>query len=574
MSNKNPADLNDEVLDRWHWFYRKGLIGRRDMLRALAVAGGGAALAACAPQAPSAPAKPDAAPAKPAEAAKPAAPAQADPYGKPSAPAAAAKASGKDIINVAFNADLPTLDPQMHNQRNGIIWQYHANDNLGVRDPKTNRIVPHLATSWTPSSPTTWDVELRKDVKFHNGDPFNAEVVKWNWERVINPDQKSQQKGNHEAIKAVEVVNEHKVKVITTSPYPVFVERLQNFQFISPKVATEKGDNWLAENLIGTGPYKFVEWKRDQYILTERNDEYWGPKAAFKQFRYVVIPEATTQIAELLNGNIDVMRGVPTDQVAAINGSGRATTSTKAILRLGFVRLDAKGRTGPNPFQDVRVRHAANHAIDIDGIIKSLQPGGDRTPAMVNPLHFGYDPSIKPHEYDPEKAKKLLADAGHPNGFDITWNMTNSNIMPNFKAVFEAMQQQLIKVGIRVKFQMFESRASDERTRAGQHGPMHETSWGSYSVFDADGVLWDMLHSSSPFTYYENPELDQILLEARSILEDDKRKVLYAKAQQIVRDEAPVIFGWGWHQLWGVNKGVAWEPDADEIDKFYTAKPA
>jgi peptide/nickel transport system substrate-binding protein len=136
------------------------------------------------------------------------------------------------------------------------------------------------------------------------------------------------------------------------------------------------------------------------------------------------------------------------------------------------------------------------------------------------------------------------------------------------------MQQQLGKVGIRVKFQMFDARASDERTRAGQHGPMAETSWGSYSVFDADGILWDMLHSSSPFAYYENKELDKILLEARSILEDDKRKALYAKAQQMVREDAPVIFMWGFHQLWGINKAVNWVPDADEIDKLYTAKPA
>ena len=101
----------------------------------------------------------------------------------------------------------------MHNQRFGIIWNYHVNDNLGVRDPKTNRIVPHLATSWKPVEPTVWEVELRKDVKFHNGDPFDAETVKWNWERVINPEQKSQQKGNHEAIKGVEVVDPHKVRV-------------------------------------------------------------------------------------------------------------------------------------------------------------------------------------------------------------------------------------------------------------------------------------------------------------------------------------------------------------------------
>ena len=210
------------------------------------------------------------------------------------------------------------------------------------------------------------------------------------------------------------------------------------------------------------------------------------------------------------------------------------------------MRFDANGRTAPNPFQDVRVRHAANHAIDIDGLIKSLQPGGDRTPALVNPLHFGYDASIKPHQYDPELAKKLLAEAGHASGFDVTWNTTTSQLMPNAKAVFEAMQQQLGKVGIRVKFQVNDARAQDERTRAGQNGPMMDGSWGSYSVFDADGILWDMLHSSSPFAYNENNGPRQAA--ARRPL-DARRgacaRTLYAKAQKIVRDEAPVLFMWG-----------------------------
>ena len=156
----------------------------------------------------------------------------------------------------------------------------------------------------------------------------------------------------------------------------------------------------------------------------------------------------------------------------------------------------------------------------------------------------------------------------------MTSNLATTNIMPNWKATYEAMQQQLGKVGIRVKFQMHEARAHDERIRAGQHGPMHETSWGSYSVFDADGILWDMLHSSTPFAYYENAELDKLLLDARSTLDEGTRTALYSKAQQLIRNEAPVIFMWGYHQLWGVNKAVNWQPDADEIDKLYTATPA
>jgi peptide/nickel transport system substrate-binding protein len=288
----------------------------------------------------------------------------------------------------------------------------------------------------------------------------------------------------------------------------------------------------------------------------------------------VVIPEVTTQIAELLNGNIDVMRGVPTDQVNTINNSGRARVVSQRILRTAFIRLDAKGRTAPNPFMDVRVRHAANHAVNIEGYIRSLQPGGDRAPALVSPLAFGYDPAIKPHEYDPDKAKALLAQAGYASGFEVTWHRSTSSVVPNAKAVYEAMQRDLEKVGIRAKFQIVEARAFDEGVRAGKLGPMHEYTWGYYSVFDADGILWDMLHSSSPFSYYENPELDRLLLEARSTLDEETRKRLYSRAQQIIRDEAPVIFMWGLHQLWAVSTAINWLPDADEIDKFYTATPA
>jgi len=550
MAEKDSLELAWEVADRWHWFYKKGLISRRDFLKAVLVSGGVTAaapvVAACAPQ--------------------PATPSQ--PAGEqPKQPA-------KDTITVAYGTDLPNLDPHMHNLRFGIILHYHLFDNLGVRDPKTMRIGPHLATSWKPIDPTTWEIELRRDVTFHNGDPFTAETVKFNWERITNPEQKSPQRGNHEQIAGVEVVDRYKVRVHTKSPYPIFVERLQNFQMVPEKVIKEKGDAWFAEHPIGTGPYKFVEWKRDQYILAERNDNYWGPKPAFRYFKYRIIPEVTTMIAELLNGNIDVFRPVPTDQVNTINNSGRARVVSQRILRTAFIRLDAKGRTAPNPFMDVRVRHAANHAVNIEGYIRSLQPGGDRAPALVSPLAFGYDPAIKPHEYDPDKAKALLAQAGYASGFEVTWHRSTSSVVPNAKAVYEAMQRDLEKVGIRAKFQIVEARAFDEGVRAGKLGPMHEYTWGYYSVFDADGILWDMLHSSSPFSYYENPELDRLLLEARSTLDEETRKRLYSRAQQIIREEAPAIFMWGFHQLWGVSTAVNWTPDPDEIDKFYTAKPA
>ena len=559
MADWTAHDLAEAALERWHWFYKKGWIDRRVLLKAILASGGaagaGAALAACG--------------------------GESKDYGKESGPAPSGQAqgqqpaqTGKDSITVAFDADLPNLDPHMHFLREGIIFHYHVHDNLGVRDPGTGRIGPHLATSWQPVDPTTWEIDLRKDVKFHNGDPFTAETVKFNWERIIKPEQKSPQQGNHAAIAAVDVIDQYKVRVKTKSPYPIFVERLQNFQMVSEKYVREKGDSAVAENPVGTGPYKFVEWKRDQHILVERNDSYWGPKPGFRFFRYRIIPEKTTQLAEVLAGNVDVMRAVPPDQTGAVNNSGKAKVATQKILRTGFVGFDAKGRTGPSPFTDVRVRNAVNHAVNIDKYIKSLQPGGDRTPALVNPLAFGYDQSVKPHEYDPEKAKSLLNQAGLGGGFEVTFNRSIGSLLPNAKTVYEAMQQDLEKVGVRAKFQMHDTRAFTPLVEQGKGGPMYEWSWGYYSVFDADGILWDMLHSSSPFAYYNNAELDRLLLEGRSTLDEETRKRVYSQAQKIIRDESPAIFMWGFHQLWAVSTSVSWKPDPDEIDKFYTAKPA
>jgi peptide/nickel transport system substrate-binding protein len=417
---------------------------------------------------------------------------------------------------------------------------------------------------------------LRKDVQFHNGDPFTAETVKWNWERIINPDQKSQQMGNHAQILGVEIVDDHTVNVKTKVPYPIFTERLQNFQMIPEKLAVAQGDAWLAENPIGTGPYKFVEWKKGQETILTRNDNYWNPDVtiAYQDLILRTIPELTTHLAELLSGNLDIIRVVPFDQMEVVTNSGIAMPKVQPILRVQFVMLDSRGRGTPdNPFTDVRVRHAANHAVDIQTYIDTLQAGGDRTPAMVNPKHFGFDPTIEAHEYDPDLAKSLLAEAGYPDGFDVKFK-TGSQLMPNASQVEQAMQRDWAAVGINVEFDVIADGAvSSQMTNEGKNPPMTNTSWGSYSVFDTDGIYWDMLHSTSIFSYYENTEFDKLIDEARSVMEPEKRKELYSAAQRIVRDEAPAIFMWGLHTVWGVNNDVDWTPAPDEIDRYFWAKP-
>jgi peptide/nickel transport system substrate-binding protein len=572
-------ELADETFARWQRFYRKGMIDRRTMMKAAMVWAGAASmgglLAGCGDD------DDDDGGTTPVSGAGNPTATTASGAGSPTTSGAAPTTSGGSTTGGTLRVALQTsegqaMDPHMHNQRTGIIFFYHTHDNLGVRNMESMMIEPWLAESWEITDPTTWRMTLRQGVKFHNGDPFTAATVKWNWERITNPEQKSQQMGNHAQIAGVDIIDDYTVDVRTKVPYPIFTERLQNFQMIPEKLAQAQGDAWLAENPVGTGPYKLVEWKKGQEYVLVRNDEYWNPDVtiAYENLILRTIPENSTQLAELLSGNLDIIRVVPYDQMEAVTKSGVATPKVQDILRVQFVRLDASGRGTPdNPFTDVRVRNAANHAVDIQTYIDTLQAGGDRTPALVNPKHFGFDPTITPHEYDPDKAKALLEEAGYGDGFTVKWK-TGPQLMPNASQVEQAMQRDLAAVGINTEFEVIADGAvSSQMTNEGKDPPMASTSWGSYSVFDADGILWDMLHSTSIFAYYTNTDFDKLIDDARSIIESDKRKELYSQAQKILREDAPMLFMWGLHTVWGVNNDVDWSPAPDEIDRYFWAKP-
>src|SRR4030095_1423889 len=176
----------------------------------------------------------------------------------------------------------------------------------------------------------------------------------------------------------------------------------------------------MTENPIGTGPYKLVKWNRKQEHLLVRNDDYWGSKPYYKYLRIRIIPEKATEIAELLSGGVDVIKAVPPDQMDVIEKSGVARTGTSPILRTAMLQLDHASRGGPNPFTDRKVRQAANLAVDSDGIIKHVLNGlGDRVATGINPMAFGWDPRLNPYNQDLARGRKLLAEAGYPNGVEI-----------------------------------------------------------------------------------------------------------------------------------------------------------
>src|SRR5207253_8997159 len=312
--------------------------------------------------------------------------------------------------------------------------------------------IPNLAISWKTIDDTTWEVKLRQGVKFHDGTPFTSKDVKATFDRVLDPVKKMIARGNHAKIKTVEIVDDYTVRFKTDGPYPLFVERMTAQVMESEKVIREKGDEWMQEHPVGTGPYKLVKWARKQEHLLVRNDDYWGPKPYYKYVRVRIIPEQATQIAELLSGGVDVIKAVPPDQMDVINKSGAARTSTSPILRTAFIEFDSAARGGPNPFTDRRVRVAANLAADHDAITKHVLNGlGDRVATAVNPTAFGWDAGLTPHEQDTERSRHALADARLPNGFEVGFQQGPPIVEPALPQTSEAIVSDLAKVELRTR---------------------------------------------------------------------------------------------------------------------------
>jgi peptide/nickel transport system substrate-binding protein len=485
-----------------------------------------------------------------------------------------AGAAPKGKITVALGSDTSTMDPHMHTERMGIIIHQHIYDTLLTRDTKTWQPVAHLAESVRSVTPTTWELRLRKNVKFHNGEPFTAESVKFSFERVLNPEQKSPIRGNFTWVKSIEVVDEHTVRITTEKPYPLIHEILTLGQFgmVPPRYVKEKGDAYFARNPVGTGPYRFVDWKKGERVALEANDQYWKGAPAVKSLTFRVIPETATQIAELLSGGVDIIRAVPPDQLPAIERSGVARVSATPILRVVFLQMDGDARAAKTPLTDARVRRAINHAVNIDEIMQKVLGGkAIRTPSGGSPLAFGTDTSIKGYAFDPERAKKLLAEAGLSGGFEITLNTYGGSVV-NVEQVSQAIMGYLGNVGIKVKLRHFADVGQYlANFRGGKLDGMTLASWGYNSVFDSDAIFYTHFHTKEPYAYNTAKEMDTWLDEARSTVDPKKRRELYSRLQKFIVDQAYWVPTYAQYTIEAVSTKLNYEASSDEIMRVFAA---
>lgn len=474
-------------------------------------------------------------------------------------------AAKKDTLVIAQDNDVPTLDPHMHAERVAIIVDWHIYDSLLSRDPKTMQIIPGLAESYKTINDTTWEFKLRQGVKFHNGEEFNADVVKFTIDRVLDPNQKSPQRGNISSIKEVKVVDPYTVDIITKVPYPVLPERLAFLCMVPPKYLKEVGDQQFALKPVGTGPYKFVSWTKGDRVVLIANENYWKGTAKIKNVIFRAIPEQATQLNELASGGVDILRYLTPDLANQVTQGGNSV-ATAPIIRFWHFSMNPAYK----PFDDVNFRLAIQHAINVDAIITSIFGGkAERIPAMVNPKQFGFDQSVKAPTYDPNLAKQYLAKSSY-HGEPITIEHYMKGAGP---AVMDAIIADLKAVGINAEAKFYpDSSALAQRTLAGKTA-IDGGTWGSNSTFDADGVLQAFFGVDGSYGKYHqfDPKADQLIQQARGTLDAAKRKQLYSQVQQMVVDEAMDISLFAPYDIYGINKNLDYTPRADEVVYAYDA---
>ena len=336
-------------------------------------------------------------------------------------------AEAESKVVMGYGLSLVQLDP--HKNENTVHESVLRNmyECLVAFSTDLKRLDPQLATEWKRIDNKTMQFKLRQNVKFHNGEDFDAEAVKFSIHRMLDPKTGAPLLSTYGQIDRVDVVDKYTVNVVTKSPDPVILPRLAGFHtiIVPPKYFSTASKEELATKPIGTGPYKFVSWAKDQDFVMEANPAYWGGAPKIKRVIVRGIPETSTRVSALLAGDVDIIPAVPPDDIDRINRSGKARIVTLRGNRIVFFALDCRSK----PFDNKLVRQAINYGTNMDNIIKTVLKGnGTRVATLLNPWYAGYEDEVKPFPYDPEKAKALLAQAGYPRGVEFTFFGTQGRV--------------------------------------------------------------------------------------------------------------------------------------------------
>ena len=476
-----------------------------------------------------------------------------------SAPLTATAQTPADVLIVGQIAEPKSLDPAAVTAVNDFRILVNLYEGLTRYKDGTLQPEPALATDWEISEDgTVYTFTLREGVTFHDGTPFNAEAVKFNFDRMLDENHPYHDTGPFplafffSAVETTEVVDDMTVKFTLNAPYAPFLSNLAypTGLIVSPEAVKADGADF-GRNPVGTGPFKFVEWNSNERVVVDRFEDYWGDTAGLQAVVFRPITDANTRVAEMLAGGIDMMVEVPPTSMGQFEGEDY-TVHEQAGPHVWFLILNAK----EGPFADKKVRQAANYAINKEAIVNDVLEGTATVAAGPTPPAFAwaYNDELDPYPYDPETAKALIAEAG-AEGAELTFYVTEGGSgMLDPVPMGTAIQADLEAVGFDVTIETYEWNTFLGEVNPGLEGKadMAEMAW---MTNDPDTLPYLALRSEAwpeqggfNSGYYANEKVDELLENARTATDQDERAKLYREMQSIVQDEAPWVFIANWKQ--------------------------
>ena len=487
-------------------------------------------------------------------------------------------------FKMAMSSPPTAMDPHFYNATPNLNMSAHIFETL-TRLDANDRLIPGLAESWTLVDNLTWEFKLRKGVKFHDGTPLTAQDVAWSMDRpatiVGSPGRFD---SFTRAIVSKKIVDAHTIRLTTREPYPLMLTDMVSVMIVSKKATQglSSEDFTSGKGMVGTGPFKFVRFQRDDRLELERFDGYWGQKPAWSKVSLRFIPNGATRVAALLSGDVHAIEQVPSPDLERVRADKTISMFTKISHRLIFLELDAHRAQSPfvtakdgkplanNPLRDLRVRQALSMAINRQMIKERVMEGmSEPTANLVPPGLFGHNPALKPVAYDPAGAKKLLAAAGYPDGFAITLHTPNNRYV-NDEKITQTIAQMWARIGVTAKVEglpmaLYAARGSKHEYSAFLFGWGAQTGESSTSVRSVLACQ-DATKGYGGFNWarYCNPKLDALLVKALGTIDDKARSTLLQDAAAVGINDVGIIPLHHQVSTWATKKGYFYQSRIDE----------
>lgn len=467
-------------------------------------------------------------------------------------------AAAAQTLRIGLSAEPGDIDPHFASHPSAYAVLEAMFDSLVIAD-YDGAIVPHLAESWTVLDETTIEFALRPGVVFHNGEPFDARSVKFSLERVKEPALQTVLRAAFDTVAEVEIIDALTVRVHLSEPDSSLLWNLTRLAMIPAEYTQRVGDVEFGRRPVGTGPFQFVEWVRDSHVLVEANPDYFSgglkgtPQVDRVLFR--VIPERATRMAELRTGGLHLIERISADAVSLAQAADLhvVPADTGRFYVAWFHMKD------DSPLADKRVRQALNYAVNTDAIVQVLF-GGYAT-ALATPFTsstFGYRADLAPYPYDPAEARRLLAEAGYPDGLALTMDVTTGSAQ-----IGEIVAGQLADIGVRVTLRPLEVSLFNAQWTSGRTGDLVGASWGAAG--DPQAYLEMLVHSDGFLSGYGNPRADELIEASARTLDAGERLALLHELQQVLFDDPAALYLWSTADIYAHSSAlVGWRPHPTE----------